>query len=139
MRILQRELRLCALGSVWQTSLTKCLARTGVLMDSRAIAFVLAALLAPSMSFGQTCPAVLTDAKRLVLVTTENIDTTPATMQLFERASTKERWRVLGPAEPAMVGRASMAWAHAFRHLARPGEPIKFEGDKRAPAGVFPI
>jgi L,D-peptidoglycan transpeptidase YkuD (ErfK/YbiS/YcfS/YnhG family) len=108
-------------------------------MDRRAIALLLAALLAPSAALGQACPAVLTEAKRLVLVTTENMDTTPATMQLFERGSTRERWRARGPAEPAMVGRAGTGWAHAFRHLARAGEPIKTEGDKRAPAGVYPI
>lgn len=108
-------------------------------MDSRAVAFVIATLLAPSMAFSQTCPAVLTEAKRLVLITTENMDATPATMQWFERASIKERWRALGPAEPALVGRAGTGWAHTFRHLARPGEPIKSEGDKRAPAGVYPI
>jgi L,D-peptidoglycan transpeptidase YkuD (ErfK/YbiS/YcfS/YnhG family) len=108
-------------------------------MDSRAIAFVLAALLSPSMAFGQACPAVLNEAKRLVLVTTENMDATPATMQRFERASTSQRWRAAGPAEPALVGRAGSAWAPAFRHLARAGEPIKAEGDKRAPAGVYPI
>ena len=107
--------------------------------DGRVIAFVLAVLLSPSMAFSQTCPAVLTEAKRLVLVTTENMDATPATMQLYERASAKESWRVVSPAEPALVGRAGTAWAKAFRHLARPGEPIKIEGDKRAPAGVYAI
>jgi L,D-peptidoglycan transpeptidase YkuD (ErfK/YbiS/YcfS/YnhG family) len=108
-------------------------------MNSRAIAFVLAALLCPSIAFGQACPSVLTEAKRLVLVTTENMDATPATMQLFERASIRDRWHMSGPAEPALVGRAGTGWAHTFRHLARPGEPIKSEGDKRAPAGVYPI
>jgi L,D-peptidoglycan transpeptidase YkuD (ErfK/YbiS/YcfS/YnhG family) len=108
-------------------------------MDSRAIAFALAAFLSPSMAFGQSCPAVLTEAKRLVLVTTENMDATPATVQLYERASSRERWRMVSPAEPALVGRAGTAWAHAFRHFARAGEPIKSEGDKRAPAGVYVI
>ena len=108
-------------------------------MDSRAIAFILAVLMLPSVALGQACPAVLSEAKRLVLVTTENMDATPAMMQWFERVSTKDKWRALGPSEPALVGRAGMAWAHTFRQFARPGEPIKVEGDKRAPAGVYPI
>ena len=62
-----------------------------------------------------------------------------ATAQLFERASAHDKWHALAAPEPAVVGRAGMAWAPAFRHLARAGEPIKFEGDKRAPAGVYPI
>ena len=32
-----------------------------------------------------------------------------------------------------------MAWSHFFRGLRRGGEPVKVEGDKRAPAGVYPI
>ena len=43
-----------------------------------------------------------------------------------------------GPAS-ALIGRRGVAWAHAFRHFAREGEPIKIDGDKRAPAGFFSI
>src|SRR4249920_3335866 len=68
-------------------------------MDSRAIAFLLAVLMAPSVALGQACPAVLSEAKRLVLVTTENMDATPAMMQWFERVSTKDKWRALGRAD----------------------------------------
>ena len=42
-------------------------------------------------------------------------------------------------AEPAVIGRAGMAWSQFFRRSARRGEPIKVEGDKRAPAGVYAI
>ena len=108
-------------------------------MDRRAIAVLLAGLFFPSLAFGQACPAALNEAKRLVLVTTETMDSTPATAQLFERASVNDTWRALGASEPAVVGRAGLAWAPMFRHLARPGEPVKVEGDKRAPAGVYPI
>ena len=108
-------------------------------MDHRAIAVALAVLMSPSAARGQACPAVLNEAKRLVLVTTENMDITPATAQLFERVSVNDKWRARGAPEPALVGRAGMAWAPMFRHLARPGEPIKAEGDKRAPAGIYPL
>jgi len=60
-------------------------------------------------------------------------------MRLYERAAAGERWRSVSAAEPALLGRAGMACAHFFRRLARPGEPIKVEGDKRAPAGVYSI
>lgn len=110
-------------------------------MHRRAFALMLTALCVQgsSAALGQTCPAVLNDARRLVLVTTETMDVTSATMQWFERASTKDQWRSLGAAEPALVGRSGVAWAHTFRRYARPGEPIKVEGDKRAPVGIFPI
>ena len=39
----------------------------------------------------------------------------------------------------ALIGYGGVAWAHAFRPFARRGEPIKIEGDNRAPAGFFRI
>ena len=32
-----------------------------------------------------------------------------------------------------------MAWGHLFPGLGRNGEPVKVEGDRRAPAGVYRI
>jgi L,D-peptidoglycan transpeptidase YkuD (ErfK/YbiS/YcfS/YnhG family) len=85
------------------------------------------------------CPAPLADARRLVLVTAATMNSTAATMQLFERASRASSWRALGEPEPALIGKAGMAWSQFHRALARPGNPIKVEGDKRAPAGVYAI
>ena len=62
-----------------------------------------------------------------------------ATMRLYERASASEAWRALGDAEPATIGRTGMGWSQFFLKLARRGEPIKVEGDKRAPAGIYSI
>ena len=62
-----------------------------------------------------------------------------ATMRLYERASPSEGWRALGAAEPALIGKAGMGWSQFFIQLARRGEPIKVEGDKRAPAGIYSI
>lgn len=108
-------------------------------MDSRAVAVFLAVLMSPALAFGQACPPVLKHATRLMLVTTESMDSMAATAQLFERSSPKDSWQVRGASEPAILGRAGMGWASAFRHLAKAREPIKTEGDKRTPAGVYPI
>jgi len=108
-------------------------------MDRRVVAIVLGLVMFPALAAAQSCPAALHDATRLVLVTTDTMDSLPATAQLFERASAKDAWRSIGEAEPAVVGRAGIAWSHWFRHLARAQEPIKVEGDKRAPAGIYPI
>lgn len=94
---------------------------------------------APAPAIAQSCPAPLAGAKRLVLVTADTMSSTVATMRLFERDAPKQPWRALGDAEPALVGRAGMAWSHFYRELRRGNEPIKVEGDKRAPAGVYPI
>jgi L,D-peptidoglycan transpeptidase YkuD (ErfK/YbiS/YcfS/YnhG family) len=107
---------------------------------ARALALlVLAAPFAPAAALAQSCPAPLAEAKRLVLVTAATMDATAATLQLFERATPKDSWRALGGSEPALVGKAGMAWSHFFRDLRRDSEPVKVEGDKRAPAGVYRI
>jgi len=38
-----------------------------------------------------------------------------------------------------LIGRGGMGWSPFFVQLARRGEPIKVEGDKRAPAGIYKI
>jgi L,D-peptidoglycan transpeptidase YkuD (ErfK/YbiS/YcfS/YnhG family) len=87
----------------------------------------------------QSCPAPLADARRLALVTAETMNETAATMRLYERATTAANWHAVGAAEPALLGRGGMGWSAFFVQLARRGEPIKVEGDKRAPAGVYKI
>jgi L,D-peptidoglycan transpeptidase YkuD (ErfK/YbiS/YcfS/YnhG family) len=99
----------------------------------------LAATFVSAPALAQNCPAPLAQAKRLVLVTADNVDAPTATLQLFERATQKDPWKALGGAEPALIGRAGMAWSHFFRDLRRGSERVKDEGDKRAPAGFYPI
>ena len=87
----------------------------------------------------QSCPAPLADAKRLVLVTAPSMNDMTATMRLYERTSAREPWRALDASEPATIGKAGMGWSQFFTRLARRGEPLKVEGDKRTPAGIYPI
>jgi L,D-peptidoglycan transpeptidase YkuD (ErfK/YbiS/YcfS/YnhG family) len=100
------------------------------------------AMLVPSPANAQkpqSCPTLLAEARRLVLVTADRMNAPGATMQLFERGSPNEAWRQLSKPEPAVVGKTGIGWSQFFRALARPGEPIKVEGDKRAPAGIYAI
>jgi L,D-peptidoglycan transpeptidase YkuD (ErfK/YbiS/YcfS/YnhG family) len=87
----------------------------------------------------QNCPAPLADAQRLVLVIAETMHTAAASAALYERPSAASPWRLVQGAGPAVVGAAGMGWGFPFRAHARAGEPIKVEGDKRAPAGIFRI
>lgn len=104
-----------------------------------AVSLALTLALLPVSTIAQACPSPLAESKRLVLVVAETMNSTAATLQLFERGSPKDSWRPLGAPEPALVGRAGMAWSHFFRDLRRDKEPIKVEGDKRAPAGFYKI
>ena len=108
--------------------------------DAGALVLVaLVTLLASVPAFAQSCPAPLADARRLVLVTADGFNATSATLQMFERATPKDSWKAAGAAEPALVGKAGTAWSHFYRDLRRGNEPLKTEGDKRAPAGVYQI
>jgi len=110
--------------------------RRGVAIGALALS-----LLAPAApaALAQSCPAPLQKAQRLLLVTAASMNATAATLHLFERDAPNAPWRAVGDGEPALIGKAGMGWSHFFRHLARPGEPIKVEGDKRAPAGVYAV
>lgn len=73
-----------------------------------------------------------------VVVIAQNWEAVPATLQLFERESAAAPWKRVGEPYKAVVGRKGLGWG-AGLHPASPGtkEPIKREGDGKAPAGVF--
>jgi D-alanyl-D-alanine dipeptidase len=108
-------------------------------LPTAVLAIVAALGLSAGPAFAQSCPAPLAQATRLVLVTAENMNETAATMRLYQRAEAAELWRPVGKPEPAVVGIRGMAWSRFFAELAQPAEPIKIDGDRRTPAGVYPI
>lgn len=67
------------------------------------------------------------------------MDGAAATLETFERDSPEATWRYRSGPEPAVVGEAGLGWGFTFRSEAQPGEPLKMEGDKQAPAGIFAI
>lgn len=100
---------------------------------------VLTLLVVASPALGQSCPAPLANARKLVLVTPESMTSTTATMQRYTRNAANEPWRADGGPLTATVGRGGTAWSSAFRSYAAPGEPVKVDGDKRVPAGIYPL
>jgi len=106
---------------------------------TRALFAAMIALLLPLPALAQSCPPPLASAKRLVVVTADTFTGTTATVQRFERAAPNAPWQLSGGPASGQVGRNGIAWAYAFRAFARRGEPIKVEGDKRAPAGFFKV
>jgi L,D-peptidoglycan transpeptidase YkuD (ErfK/YbiS/YcfS/YnhG family) len=110
------------------------------MMRARAasrVAFVLGVMSFPGAAFAQSCPAPLADAKRLVLVVADNFTTSAASVQRFEREADGS-WRAIGGPASAVIGIKGMAWSQAWRSLATRGEPIKYDGDNRVPAGIYP-
>ena len=105
----------------------------------RFVFSTLLVLLTPQFALAQSCPAPLRDARNLVLVTPDTMSSSTATLRRFTRPSADASWKADGGPVSALIGRKGTAWSPAFRTFAAEGEPIKVDGDKRAPAGFFPI
>lgn len=95
--------------------------------------------LGKAQAIEQRCPVALKDARRLVLVTAESMDSRNGVLQTFERARPMSPWHEVSHAQPAMLGVEGVAWAQSYRSYARNGEPLQVEGDNRSPAGIFPL
>jgi L,D-peptidoglycan transpeptidase YkuD (ErfK/YbiS/YcfS/YnhG family) len=105
---------------------------------SRILLFIIV-LLAPGVALGQSCPAPLADARKLVLVTADTMTSTTASVQRFTRAAPNAPWQPASGPVTALIGHNGVGWAHTFRSFAQPGEPVKVDGDKRVPAGFYKI
>lgn len=103
------------------------------------IRVLIAALVSISPALAQTCPAPLASARKLVLVTPDTMTSTTATMQRYRRSAVNAPWRADGGPITATIGRGGTAWSHAFRSYTTPGEPVKVDGDKRVPAGIYSL
>ena len=106
-------------------------------MRAAVLAFVM--LIAPQATWAQSCLEPLASARRLVLVVADTPSSTTATVERFERETPNAPWQLSGGAASAIIGHKGLGWAYAFRGFARNGEPVKVEGDERAPAGFYKI
>jgi D-alanyl-D-alanine dipeptidase len=79
------------------------------------------------------------DSKQLVVVLTDNWGQVSGEASLWEQNSGK--WKRYRTRFPAVVGSSGMAWGRGILPERMfgdtSGEPLKREGDKRAPAGIF--
>ena len=76
------------------------------------------------------------DSLQTVVVTIPNLNASTGTIELFERESPFVPWQVVGQSEKIVIGKNGLAWAP---HLYVSGYkvPLKQEGDKKTPAGLF--
>lgn len=103
------------------------------------VVLALAALLgAPGSAPAQAPPAP--DARQLLLVTTAGWDAVPGVLRRYERATPRGAWRPVGEPVTVVVGRSGLGWGRGL-HAVSPAaaDPVKREGDGRAPAGAFRI
>lgn len=76
------------------------------------------------------------NARQLVLVTTDGWDASGGQLRRYERDG--RAWREVGAATSVTVGRNGSAWGLGL-HPTQSDGPQKREGDGRAPAGVFAL
>jgi L,D-peptidoglycan transpeptidase YkuD (ErfK/YbiS/YcfS/YnhG family) len=99
-----------------------------------------AAATSSSQAIATYCPRPLHRATRLIIVTVPDMTSVKATLHTFERRTPADAtWLRSGPPETAVVGTAGIGWSEDFHYLGKKDEPIKREGDKRTPAGIFRV
>lgn len=96
------------------------------------------------MIYGRSqAPLKLPQTKQLIVVTTPDWNAVSGTLQRYERASNNAPWRPVGASIPIVVGRNGLAWGRGLhgepQTLARGNDPLKREGDGKAPAGAFKL
>src|SRR6056297_3097663 len=72
--------------------------------------------------------------RQMIVVTTADWEATTGRLCTLERVGA--RWVAVGKPIRVTVGRKGLGWGLGLHTAERPG-PIKREGDKRAPAGLF--
>jgi L,D-peptidoglycan transpeptidase YkuD (ErfK/YbiS/YcfS/YnhG family) len=79
-------------------------------------------------------PTVTSASRQLIVVITPSWNDLKARVYRFEKSETS--WRKLTGIYEAVVGSKGMAWGQGFRGN-NETDPVKKEGDRRAPAGIF--
>jgi len=76
-----------------------------------------------------------------VVVTTKDWSAVQGKAQVFERKSTKAKWKAVGESFAVVVGKNGLAWGTGLNELPSDTGMIlmKKEGDGKAPAGIFSL
>lgn len=92
-----------------------------------------------SFSAAQTSP--LNGSRQMILVTTVNWDAVPGRLQRYERQDTKSKWQKVGEAVKIVVGVKGLGVGVGLHNASgfSLNAPVKKEGDKKSPAGVFEL
>jgi L,D-peptidoglycan transpeptidase YkuD (ErfK/YbiS/YcfS/YnhG family) len=89
-------------------------------------------------------PDAFAHSTQMIVVTTSDWNVVEGQLQLYERWTPHQAWRVVGKPISIVVGKNGMGWGIGAIATDNPGvrrasDPVKKEGDGRAPAGVFAL
>lgn len=78
---------------------------------------------------------------QMVVVTTSDWSSSQGTLQRYERESPGNPWKAVGEPISVMVGKTGLGWGSGLVKISgsftAKNDPVKKEGDGKAPAGVF--
>jgi hypothetical protein len=86
----------------------------------------------------------LARSTQMIVVTTSDWHAVEGRLRRYERATEYEDWRPVGDPISMVVGRNGLAWGIGVvptddAQVRSASDPVKREGDGRAPAGVFAL
>ena len=83
----------------------------------------------------------MSQCTELIVVTTPDWNSSQGTLRRYARANIRMPWKQVGEPITVVVGKNGLAWGKGAIRVdaqgAQPSDPLKKEGDERAPAGVF--
>jgi len=84
-------------------------------------------------------PKPIRSSTELLVVTTADWSDVQATLQRYERTRAGEKWKPVGEQITVVVGKNGLGWGSGIDsvELREPSDPVKKEGDGKAPAGIF--
>jgi D-alanyl-D-alanine dipeptidase len=78
----------------------------------------------------------------MIVVTTADWSATGGTLQRFERSKAGKKWKAVGAPFAVVVGKGGLGWGIGMvptDSVRGASDPVKHEGDGKAPAGVFTL
>lgn len=110
--------------------------------QNRILCFLFLLALSCVAHAGDSSPSPLAASTQIVVVTTADWDSVTGQARLFERQGQRDRWKRVGDPFEIVVGKTGLAWGDGLLAADAAGvraatEPVKKEGDGKAPAGIF--
>lgn len=83
-------------------------------------------------------PRAFSHSTQMIVVTTDSWDSPRGTLRRYERERPGNPWQAAGEPITVMIGKSGLGWGTGLLAPPREGsDPVKKEGDGKAPAGVF--
>ena len=90
---------------------------------------------------GSAQTSALKLSTELIVVTTSDWNAVDGTLQRYQRPNPKKKWAPVGESVNIVVGNKGLGWGSGIlpAEVNGPSDPVKKEGDGKAPAGIFEL